>query len=101
MPVGHVENLLLPSFLPTPLLLRSEKKRLMVLARLREDEAPKVCHSYNGGNALGYNYTGVSAGGMISRVLLVEGLNITDRYEVLACVVILEHTCHYCLSLSH
>ena len=31
-------------------------------------------------------YTSVSPGGMISRVLLVEGLNITDRHEVLACV---------------
>ena len=37
---------------------------------------------------------------MVSRVLPVEGLNITDRYEVLACVVILEHTCYLCLTNS-
>ena len=54
MPVEHVENLLLPSFLPTPLLLRGEEKRLMVLASSREDGAPKVYHSSNKGNALGY-----------------------------------------------
>ena len=60
MPVGHVENLLLPSFLPTPLLLRGKEKRLvaMVLASSREAEAPGEVYymqSYNGGTALGYS----------------------------------------------
>ena len=58
MPVEHVENLLLPSFLPTPLLLRGKEKRLvaMVLASSREAEAPSESTSlsqcYNGGTAL-------------------------------------------------
>ena len=43
-------------------------------------------------------YTG---GGMISRVLPVEGLNITDRYEVLACVVLLEHVIIVYLCLAN
>ena len=56
MPVEHVENLLLPSFLPTPLLLiRGKEKRLvaMVLASSREAEAPgEVYHRVITGTAL-------------------------------------------------
>ena len=44
----------------------------------------------------------MSPGRMISRVLPVEGLNITDKYKVLACVVILEHViiAYLCLANS-
>ena len=60
VPVGHAENLLLPSFLPTPLLLRGKEKRLvaMVLASSREAEAPgEVYHRVIMGarTALGYS----------------------------------------------
>ena len=58
MPVGHVENLLFPSFLPTPLLLRGKEKRLvaMVLAISREAEAPgEVYHRVITGTALWYS----------------------------------------------
>ena len=47
--MGHVENLFSP-----PHAARGEEKRLMELESSREDGAPKVCHCYNGGNALGY-----------------------------------------------
>ena len=58
MPVGHAKNLLMPSFLPTPLLLRVKEKRLvtMVLASSREAEAPgEVYHGVITGTALGYS----------------------------------------------
>ena len=54
-----------------PAAIRGEEKRPMVLASSREDGAPKASHSYNAGKALARVYTGVSPGGMISRVLPV------------------------------
>ena len=77
--------MLLPSFLPIPLLLRGTEKRLvaMVLASSREAEAPgEVYHRVVVG-ALHSWWNDVKS--------TVEGLSITDRYEVLACVIILEH----------
>ena len=49
MPVGHVENLPLPSLLPSPLLLRGEEKRLvaMVLASSKEAGAKFITCSYS------------------------------------------------------